>query len=113
MLCAFDMDHASPRTIRIPDKAGTTEGDFEVKWKVVEQLVFVGYRTYYAQRVVRVGFASWSPHFFANVHDSLKSRSLLHIPALNWQGDYFYGQNLAIATTNNKYLDGLGALSEA
>ncbi|CAE7224964.1 unnamed protein product [Symbiodinium sp. CCMP2592] len=42
------------------DEAGTTEGDFEVKWK----------------------------------------------------GDYFYGQNLAIATTNNKYLDGLGALPE-
>ncbi|CAE7296965.1 VPS35A [Symbiodinium pilosum] len=42
------------------DEAGTTEGDFEVKW----------------------------------------------------QGDYFHGHNLAIATENNKYLDGLGAMPE-
>ena len=27
-----------------------------------------------------------------------------------FQGDFFYGKNLAIATENNQYLDGLGAL---
>lgn len=26
------------------------------------------------------------------------------------QGDFFYGKNLAIATKNNQYLDGLGAV---
>lgn len=26
------------------------------------------------------------------------------------QGDFFYGKNLAIATKNNEYLDGLGAV---
>jgi len=31
---------------------------------------------------------------------------------VHWQGDYFYGKNLAVATTNNVYLDGLGALPE-
>jgi ureidoglycolate lyase/seryl-tRNA synthetase len=29
-----------------------------------------------------------------------------------WQGNFFYGKNLAIATSNNFYLDGLGALPE-
>mmetsp|Transcript_6384 Transcript_6384/g.16219 ORF Transcript_6384/g.16219 Transcript_6384/m.16219 type:complete len:252 (-) Transcript_6384:513-1268(-) len=29
-----------------------------------------------------------------------------------WQGDYFYGNNLAIESVNNLYLDGLGALPE-
>ena len=29
-----------------------------------------------------------------------------------WKGDFFYGNNLAIATENNMYLDGLGALPE-
>jgi hypothetical protein len=29
-----------------------------------------------------------------------------------WQGDYFYGHNLAIATANNFYLDGLGCMPE-
>jgi len=28
---------------------------------------------------------------------------------VNWKGDFFYGKNLAISTTNNYYLDGLGA----
>ena len=42
------------------DEAGTTEGDFEVKW----------------------------------------------------EGDFFYGKNLAVATKNNTYLDGLSALPE-
>ena len=31
---------------------------------------------------------------------------------VTWQGDYFYGKNLAINTVNNVYLDGLGALPE-
>lgn len=31
--------------------------------------------------------------------------------ALCFKGDFFYGKNLAIATENNEYLDGLGALS--
>eukprot|EP00931_Biecheleriopsis_adriatica_P080457 TRINITY_DN53804_c0_g1_i1.p1 TRINITY_DN53804_c0_g1~~TRINITY_DN53804_c0_g1_i1.p1 ORF type:complete len:276 (+),score=43.23 TRINITY_DN53804_c0_g1_i1:52-879(+) len=31
---------------------------------------------------------------------------------VQWKGDYFYGHNLAIATENNRYLDGLGALPE-
>lgn len=31
---------------------------------------------------------------------------------VQWQGDFFYGKNLAIATENNEYLDGLGALPE-
>ena len=29
-----------------------------------------------------------------------------------WKGDYFYGHNLAINTTNNFYLDGLGRIPE-
>ena len=48
-------DHVLPSTSR--DKAGTTEGDFEVKWKVVGQFA-EGYRTYFTQRAVRVGFTS-------------------------------------------------------
>lgn len=28
---------------------------------------------------------------------------------VHWEGDYFYGTNLAVATSNNVYLDGLGA----
>ena len=31
---------------------------------------------------------------------------------VRWEGDFFYGKNLAVATTNNTYLDGLGALPE-
>ena len=31
---------------------------------------------------------------------------------VHWHGDYFHGRNLAINTTNNVYLDGLGAVSE-
>lgn len=31
---------------------------------------------------------------------------------VEWQGDFFQAQNLAISTTNNKYLDGLGAMPE-
>ena len=31
---------------------------------------------------------------------------------MEWQGDYFIGKNLAVATTNNTYLDGLGAVPE-
>jgi len=31
---------------------------------------------------------------------------------VQWQGDFFYGKNLAIATKNNEYLDGLGAVPE-
>ena len=31
---------------------------------------------------------------------------------LHWEGDYFFGHNLAIATANNYYLDGLGAVPE-
>ena len=31
---------------------------------------------------------------------------------VTWQGDYYIGKNLAIATTNNTYLDGLGKLPE-
>ena len=30
----------------------------------------------------------------------------------SWQGDYYNTKNLAIATSNNMYLDGLGALLE-
>ena len=26
---------------------------------------------------------------------------------VGWQGDYFHGTNLAIATSNNQYLDGI------
>jgi len=29
-----------------------------------------------------------------------------------WRGDFYYGKNLAVATTNNTYLDGLGARPE-
>lgn len=28
---------------------------------------------------------------------------------VHWEGDFFYGTNLAVATNNNVYLDGLGA----
>ena len=31
---------------------------------------------------------------------------------VHWEGDYFYGHNLAVATENNFYLDGMGALVE-
>ena len=31
---------------------------------------------------------------------------------LEWVGDYYYGKNLAVSTTNNTYLDGLGAVPE-
>ena len=31
---------------------------------------------------------------------------------VRWQGDFFYGTNLAINTTNNKYLDGLATRPE-
>lgn len=31
---------------------------------------------------------------------------------VHWEGDYFYGHNLAINTVNNMYLDGLGAPPE-
>ena len=31
---------------------------------------------------------------------------------MHWRGDFFYGKNLAVATTNNTYLDGLGAMPE-
>ena len=31
---------------------------------------------------------------------------------VHWRGDFFYGKNLAVATTNNVYLDGLGAVPE-
>ena len=31
---------------------------------------------------------------------------------VHWEGDYFYGKNLAVNTTNNVYLDGLGAIPE-
>ena len=31
---------------------------------------------------------------------------------VSWHGDYFFGHNLAVATSNNFYLDGLGARPE-
>merc|ERR1712226_616127 len=31
---------------------------------------------------------------------------------VHWRGDFFYGKNLAVATANNHYLDGLGAMPE-
>ena len=31
---------------------------------------------------------------------------------IDTQGDYYYAENLAVATTANKYLDGLGAMPE-
>lgn len=31
---------------------------------------------------------------------------------VNWKGDFYYGKNLAVATSNNYYLDGLSALPE-
>ena len=31
---------------------------------------------------------------------------------VNWEGDFFYGKNLAVATKNNCYLDGLSARPE-
>eukprot|EP00040_Diaphanoeca_grandis_P009391 m.48650 g.48650 ORF g.48650 m.48650 type:complete len:291 (-) comp20810_c1_seq1:71-943(-) len=31
---------------------------------------------------------------------------------VHWEGDYFYGKNLAVATVNNTYLDGFGAMPE-
>lgn len=31
---------------------------------------------------------------------------------VHWQGDFYYAKNLAIATTNNQYLDGLATLPE-
>ena len=31
---------------------------------------------------------------------------------VHWSGDYFHGKNLAIATSNNTYLDGLGTVPE-
>ena len=31
---------------------------------------------------------------------------------VEWAGDFYYGTNLAVATENNHYLDGLGALPE-
>ena len=31
---------------------------------------------------------------------------------MNWEGDFFYGKNLAVATKNNSYLDGLSAMPE-
>ena len=31
---------------------------------------------------------------------------------VHWSGDFFYGKNLAVNTTNNVYLDGLGAPPE-
>ena len=31
---------------------------------------------------------------------------------VNWEGDFYYGKNLAVATKNNYYLDGLGDLPE-
>ncbi|CAJ1462236.1 unnamed protein product [Effrenium voratum] len=31
---------------------------------------------------------------------------------VQWQGDFFYGHNLAIASENNQYLDGLGKVPE-
>ena len=27
---------------------------------------------------------------------------------MNWQGDFYYGKNNAVNTTNNEYLDGIG-----
>ena len=32
---------------------------------------------------------------------------------VHWQGDFFYGKNLAIASVNNTYLDGLGTVPES
>ena len=32
---------------------------------------------------------------------------------VRWQGDYFLGKNLAIASVNNTYVDGLGTMPEA
>lgn len=32
---------------------------------------------------------------------------------VDWDGDFFYGHNLAIATDHNQYLDGLGAIPES
>jgi hypothetical protein len=31
---------------------------------------------------------------------------------VTWQGDYYIGKNLAVATTNNTYIDGLGVPPE-
>ncbi len=31
---------------------------------------------------------------------------------VSWTGDFYFGHNLAVATTNNRYLDGLGAMPE-
>lgn len=31
---------------------------------------------------------------------------------VRWEGDYYYGENLAVSTTNNKYLDGLAVPPE-
>ena len=31
---------------------------------------------------------------------------------VNWKGDFYYGKNLAVTTSNNYYLDGLGTLPE-
>lgn len=31
---------------------------------------------------------------------------------VRWEGDFYFAENLAVATTNNKYLDGLASLPE-
>lgn len=31
---------------------------------------------------------------------------------VQWKGDFYYAKNLAVKTTNNSYLDGLGAMPE-
>ena len=31
---------------------------------------------------------------------------------MHWQGDYFFGKNLAVSTSNNYYLDGMATVPE-
>ena len=31
---------------------------------------------------------------------------------VHWKGDFYYGKNLAVSTSNNTYLDGIGAKPE-
>lgn len=74
------------------DEAGTTEGEFRGAFHLHQEF--------------RELFSSYFCCFKGiKIHFS-------NSQTVWWEGDYFRGKNLAIATTNNTYLDGLGARPE-
>lgn len=83
-----ELSKVGARLIESPDDITTEKGNFDiVKWPVL------GWRSLDPETGDEAGTTE-GPFEVA------------------WQGDHYFAHNLAIASSNNKYLDGLGALPE-